>query len=209
MSAHGIRTRCVICLTPHEVRAVNLSFGIRVQLCELHSSRRYLTEDCGRRFVGRLTELWQSHGILNTTRIRALAAHIRRVRNAMKADTLPGSHAWLPEREECERRFAAGETVLEVIDDIRSPVRWNGRKPPSVRTIRRWYADGRWLAPPTPKHPVLRAIGDVALDALIIAYEIGTTYAWEDWIVRHGADMSPGWQRIEQRRRRRPHAGSG
>ncbi len=195
------RGRCAVCMSPHGVGPVHLSHGVIVQLCEQHDDHHYLSADGGRRFVRRLTEQWQAHGILNASRIKCLAAHLRRVRDSMKAHELPGSHAWAPERRECERRFAAGEPIAAVIDDIRRAERWHGRKPPSIRTIRRWYADGRWLAPPSPKHPVRDLIGKKAMDALIIAMEIGNAHAWEDWISRHGGP-SPGQQRLRRKLQR-------
>lgn len=181
-------TRCAICMGKFDVKPMHLSFGVVVHLCGDHSDIDYVRKDGGRVMARRLTEVWTSNGVLTKSRVKTLAAHIRRVRDTMMARELPGSHAWKRERLEAEQRFAAGEPLKSVISAIKDPARWGDHASPSIRTIRRWYADGRWLAPQTPVHPKFAAVGKAAMQALRIAYEIGTVHSWHEWISIHGEE---------------------
>lgn len=201
MSDRQLVARCALCMGGDQILPVHLSYGVQVHLCARHGDAGYMRKDGGRELVRRLSAIWLANGVLNRTRVKALGAHVRRIRETMIATELPGSHAWKRERNEAERRFAAGEPISEVITAIRDPATWGDRQPPSVRTIRRWYADGRWLAPPRPSHPKFAIVGAVALQALRIAMEIGSINAWYDWISKYGGP-SPGKQRFKERLQR-------
>lgn len=57
----------------------------------------------------------------------------------------PGSYSWPLLRREAERRFATGEAPESVIADLRESYRDGPAMVPSVRTMRRWFTDARWL----------------------------------------------------------------
>jgi hypothetical protein len=48
-------------------------------------------------------------------------------------------------RREAERRFAAGESPRTVIDDLRRTYGQGPAVVPSLRTMRRWFTQARWL----------------------------------------------------------------
>jgi hypothetical protein len=58
----------------------------------------------------------------------------------------PGSYTWPSLRREAEAAFAAGRPVNAVIAALRRLHADGTAVPPSVRTMRRWNADRRWLA---------------------------------------------------------------
>ena len=99
----------------------------------------------GRELVRRLTGIWSASDALGLRRRAALAAHIERLRLANDGRDKPGSHTWPKLRREAEQRFAAGETPALVIDELRHDYGDGPAIVPSVRTMRRWFAQGRWL----------------------------------------------------------------
>ena len=54
-------------------------------------------------------------------------------------------------RREAERRFAAGEPPAQVISELRQTYRDGPAMVPSLRTMRRWFTQARWLATPSGK----------------------------------------------------------
>lgn len=62
----------------------------------------------------------------------------------------PGSYSWPKLRNEAERRFAAGEDPRVVIADLRENNADGPALAPSVRTMRRWFTQRRWLDTPPP-----------------------------------------------------------
>jgi len=65
------------------------------------------------------------------------------------AVVMPVSHYKGPAlRQEAERRFAAGESRDRVIADLRERHVGDVSRVPAVRTMRRGFAKGRWLARP-------------------------------------------------------------
>ncbi len=195
--------RCAICLGRDRVAAFTMHYGIVIMLCDTHQRKRFLTMDGGARFTRLLSERWQSHGMLTKQRIRALGLHIRRIHDLATPKELPGSHAWQPERQECERRFAAGEPADDIIRDIRDPLRWGSHKPPSVRTIRRWFADKRWLRP-TPGQTIMAVLSRTAEQILDLVLAVGAITNWHDWISLN--DATPiGQQRFNKRIGRDPY----
>jgi hypothetical protein len=171
---------CALCGRRHDQDAVHLPYGLRLSLCERHGSQAYLCAEGGFRFVRRMTAIWNANGILNRQRTRALIAHLRMVRHAVRGKDLPGSYAYRSERQEVESRLAAGEELNEVIADIRNPTRWGSHTPPSERTIRRWYQDRRWLKPPIIE--TIKALTQPVLDALEVLATFGSPGNFSDWI---------------------------
>lgn len=203
METHPLPDRCAICLGRDRVGTFNMHYGIVVMLCDMHQRKRFLTKDGGARFTRLLSERWQSHGMLTKQRIRALALHIRRIHDLAVPKELPGSHAWQPERKECERRFASGEPIDTIIRDVRDHQRWNGHKPPSIRTIRRWCAEKRWLRP-TPGHTITSVLSRAAAQTLDLVLAVGAISNWHDWISL--TDATPiGQQRFTTRIRHNPY----
>jgi hypothetical protein len=132
---------------------LQLPYGVTVWLCAGHRDPEFLARRSGRDLVTSLMHAWLAAGCFDRRRSDALTAHLRRVQSAPARAGLPGSYAWPELRAEVERRFAAGESPRQVIDDLRAR-RDDALAPaPSARTIQRWFAEGRWLARPTAERP--------------------------------------------------------
>jgi hypothetical protein len=76
-----------------------------------------------------------------------LRAHLAALEGP-SARARPGSYAWPTLRDEAERRFAAGAAAQAVIATLRARHAADTARAPSVRTMRRWCAERRWLARP-------------------------------------------------------------
>lgn len=153
-----IRLLCAICSAPRATTPHLMTHGVVVHLCSVHGDLNYLRRDGGQTFTRRLMELWVAHGSLTFKRRAALRAHLTRVR-ATATNELPGSYAWKAQRAHAEARFASGTDPDTVIQEVRDGHRFGGH-PPSIRTVRRWLAQGRWLTPPshTPRRDVVGTI---------------------------------------------------
>ena len=132
-SGRGPRAQCH--LTP----------GVAVWLCDAHGSDAFMHRRAGRDFVDRVAAVWMASGVLTVRRTHALEAHLRRVQMVGAERDRPGSYSWPVLRREAERRFAAGEPPAEVIADLRGTYRDGPAMVPSVRTMRRWFTQARWL----------------------------------------------------------------
>ncbi len=146
---------CAICASTRNGRAVehHLTHGVSVWLCDTHRDTAFLCRRGGRDLIECLTGLWQSAGCLNGRQRAALAAHVRRVGAGTVRRARPGSYSWPRLRAEAERRFAAGEPPGRVIRDLRIRHEADTATVPSVRTMRRWFTQARWLAhAATPGH---------------------------------------------------------
>jgi hypothetical protein len=126
----------------------HLTHGLSVWLCEAHRGDGFLCRRSGREFVERLAAVWAASGVLTVRKRQALAAHLRRIEAAGMERDRPGSYSWPVLRREAERRFAAGEPPAEVISELRLTYRDGPAMVPSVRTMRRWFTQARWLASP-------------------------------------------------------------
>jgi hypothetical protein len=93
-----------------------------------------------------LTRLWHAHGCLTAARHRALDAHLAALRGRAPRSR-PGSYAWPRLRIHAERLFAGGASATAVYTGI-AAARFVNAQPPSLRTVRRWHAQRRWLRPP-------------------------------------------------------------
>lgn len=142
---------CALCAraTGEDVATHHLTHGITVLLCETHRSDTYLRANGGLRLVSELTGLWAASGALTRRRRAALHCHLQRIQ-CLEETTRerPGSYSWPRLRAEAERRFSAGEAPDRVIDELRAQAAGGDAIVPSVRTMRRWFGDGRWLQPP-------------------------------------------------------------
>ena len=139
---------CTIC--GHRGRgaatAHHLTHGLQVWLCLTHGSIEFLQRRSGLEFVERLATVWGACGALTRRKVAALRAHVERMRAANDGRERPGSYSWPKLRDEAERRFAAGEAPNTVIDDLRTRHSADTAVAPSVRTMRRWFTQRRWLA---------------------------------------------------------------
>lgn len=121
----------------------------------------------GLEFVERISAVWAASGTLTMRRRQALDAHLRQVRTGTSQRLCPGSYSWPNLRNEAERRFAAGEQPAAVIAELRATYADGPAMVPSVRTMRRWFTQGRWLSSPSvsgrarrdqpPRHRTRRA----------------------------------------------------
>lgn len=138
---------CAICVerTRGRTSAVRYGYGVTVWLCTAHASPAFQTGRSGRDLVLTLQRLWHAHGCLTAVRRRALSAHLAACTAAAQRPR-PGSYSWPDLRAEAERRFAAGAAPHAVMRDLRAPTVGCPGRLPSGRTIRRWYAQRRWLA---------------------------------------------------------------
>ena len=153
--ARGIPVKspiCAICLdrTRGKTLERQLTHGVRIWLCEGHHSVAFMRANAGRDFVVTLMRIWRSHGCLTRARSRALDAHLSAIRELGRRSvrTLPGSYSWPGLRREAEECFARGDGVLATITRLRALHARGHANVPSIRTMRRWFAHGRWLRPP-------------------------------------------------------------
>lgn len=137
---------CLICRQRARTTSFRfLTHGVGVWLCATHGSTEFMRREGGRELVRLLTGAWTAAGALGFRRQAALSAHIQRLRSAIEGRDKPGSHTWPKLRREAERRFAAGEIPAVVIDELRNSHGGGPAIIPSIRTMRRWFAQGRWL----------------------------------------------------------------
>jgi hypothetical protein len=132
----------------------HLTHGVSVWLCPTHGSDGYLRRGDGAEFARRLAQVWAAAGALTRRRAAALLTHMRQVRRGGSTGELPGSYSWRKLRTEAERRFSAGEDPRTVIEELRRRHDRDVARPPSVRTMRRWFTQARSL--PAPARPATR-----------------------------------------------------
>ncbi len=144
---------CAICIDRTRGRTFErqLGYGVRIWLCEAHHSVEFMRSYAGRDFAVTLLRIWRSQGCLTRARSKALDSHLATVnaigRTPQRAR--PGSYAWPRLRVEAEAAFAGGERVLAAITRLRERHALDHAKVPSVRTMRRWFSQGRWMRLPT------------------------------------------------------------
>lgn len=140
------RPVCAICVdrTRGLTVSVRLTHGVTVWLCAAHASPEFRARRSGRDFVLTLQRLWTAHGCLTAARSRALTAQL--ADTAGRPATLrPGSYSWAALRRLAEEEFAEGGPPLETITRLRGLFSGGAAAPPSVRTMRRWHRERRWL----------------------------------------------------------------
>jgi hypothetical protein len=151
--ARGVPTKqqvCAICVdrTRGKTGRLDLGRGVTVWLCADHGSHEFRTRRSGRDFVLTLGRLWSAHGCLTKQRSRALDDHLAANRSAPAAPRRrPGSYAWPALRREAEELFRRGANPAAVISQLRRRHADDYASVPSVRTMRRWYFERRWMPP--------------------------------------------------------------
>jgi hypothetical protein len=155
--ARGIPVKspiCAICLdrTVGKAQERQLTYGVRVWLCSVHHSVEFMRSNAGRDFTVTLGRMWNAQGCMTLSRAKALASHLRAVGAVGRAvsQALPGSYAWPRLRLQAEHAFARGDGVLATINLLRERHALDHAKVPSIRTMRRWFSQGRWLRRPAP-----------------------------------------------------------
>jgi hypothetical protein len=151
---------CAICVdrTRGKTRERHLTHGVTVWLCEPHHSTAFLRKNAGRDFTVTLQRTWRAQGCLTRARNHALNAHLRALRTTHATHTRPrpGSYAWPRRRREAEAAVARGDHILTTNTRLRHRHAHSDATAPSIRTMRRWFSQGRWLRLPVPA-PVLPA----------------------------------------------------
>ncbi len=132
-------------------------------LCHEHRSDEYQCRGEGRVFAGELAGMWHAAGIFAARHRSALTTHLRRItHHGETTRARPGSYSWPALRAEAERRFAAGEHPRRVIFELRAARAGGDAIVPSVRTMRRWFGDARWLSRPALPVPDIDESSDAA-----------------------------------------------
>jgi hypothetical protein len=150
--ARGLATKqpvCAICVerTRGRTQELNMGYGVTIWLCAGHASREFQSRRSGRDLVLTLQRLWRAHGCLTAARHKALRAHLAALEGA-NTRPRPGSYSWPTLRIEAEHHFAAGAPSHAVIAALRARHAPDTAHAPSIRTMRRWHAERRWLARP-------------------------------------------------------------
>ena len=122
---------------------LHLPGGVSVWLCEAHRHPDFLTARRGRDLVVSLWSVWRAAGCMGGRRSAALAIHQRRLAGPPAVRARPGSYSWPALRAEAEAAFAAGEPPAAVIARLRARASGGDARPPTVRTMRRWFREGR------------------------------------------------------------------
>lgn len=157
----GSRPPCLLCMGPGtgERAPLRLSHGVSVWLCEAHRSPAFVRRRAGRDLVRSLMGAWEAAGCLSAARSAALDGLLAAIRGPAPR-ARPGSYAWPELRREAEARIAAGQEPGAVIGLVRGRIGPGPARAPSVRTLQRWIAQGRWRsggatggAPPPPPSP--------------------------------------------------------
>ena len=147
---------CAICLdrTRGRTRLRELTHGVKLSLCEGHHSVEFMRSNAGRDFVVTLSRIWHAQGCLTRQRSRALEAHLAAIRatGSTVVRARPGSYAWPRLRREAEACFARGDGIVATIVRLREQHARDHATVPSIRTMRRWFAQCRWLRAPLQAH---------------------------------------------------------
>ena len=159
---------CVICGGGRESSGLlYLTHGVAVWLCQAHRDNGYLDQDAGTVFATCLSERWAAAGALTRRRLAAITTYLQQVAGAARERERPGSYSWPRLRREAEQRFAAGDDPAAVIDELRARHRDAAADVPSLRTMRRWFTQGRWRTPAhTPPPAAARTWVDEILATL-------------------------------------------
>lgn len=138
---------CVVC-SGAGARPYFMTHGVVVALCKAHRELSYLRRRSGRVFGEHLRRHFLARfGSISGHQQAALHAHTGRVTGA-DLTSGPGSYAWPSVRVEAEQRFAAGDDPRVVIAQLRRRYSGSAAIVPSVRTLQRWFTQGRWLVDP-------------------------------------------------------------
>lgn len=138
---------CAVC-SGTGARPYFMTHGVVVGLCKAHRELGYLRRRSGRLFGEHLRRYFEARsGSLSGRQQAAIQTHIGCV-IGVELRSGPGSYAWPTVRLEAERRFAAGDDPRVVIAQLRRRYSGSIAIVPSIRTLQRWFMQGRWLADP-------------------------------------------------------------
>jgi hypothetical protein len=145
---------CIACF-PRNVagQQVPLAYGVSLVLCKGHRDPTFIATRSGRDFLSAVSTLFTSLGITARRYSEALRRFIDQVANPQRYPAKrhrPESYAWPERRQDAETVWSRGgsfeqgrRAALADPPDARTRAR-----PPSSRTVRRWWQDRRWLRPP-------------------------------------------------------------
>lgn len=152
------RRPCLICgiRTRGNTRQVHLGQGVFVRLCDEHADPAFARSRSGRDCSLSLHHALQAAGKLTRRAERAIDAYVARHQQPARRPTgraRPGSYAWPEIRARLEAVLARGAlTTARMAEIVRG---WLGVelrrglvRMPSLRTLRRWRHEQRWLDAP-------------------------------------------------------------
>lgn len=149
---------CLLCQTRTKGRAkdVYLGYGVTICLCDEHASDAFIQADNSRHFLLSVHLALRAAGRLTRRHVMALDGFVARARGrANRAPTTrkrPGSYTWAAIRQRLEARLAASSLttarMVELVQEwLKVELRRGLVKLPSLRTLRRWRLESRWLEP--------------------------------------------------------------
>ena len=141
---------CAICTlkTRGSTVEVHLTHGVVRSSCAPPRTPRprSVHANGGRDLAHLLSLVWQACNQLNATagaRWRPTSTDLARAASRDE-HALPGSYDHKATRNEAEHRYADGDDPRAVSRELRDRHAHDVADPPSDRTLRRWFADGRW-----------------------------------------------------------------
>ena len=147
MRGRSVSGPCAVCSVAAG-RPYFMTHGVVVALCKAHREMSYLRRRSGRVFGDQLRHHFISkYGSVSARQNAAIQTHVDCV-YGIDLTSGPGSYAWPTVRLEAEQRFASGEDPRVVIAQLRRRYSGTPAIVPSVRTLQRWFAQGRWLVDP-------------------------------------------------------------
>lgn len=150
------RRPCLVCQLRTRGLALDvyLGEGVTISLCEEHASDAFVLADNGRHFLLTVSQALRAAGRLTRRHSKAVDGYVARAKQRRQRRETgrkrPGSYAWASIRQRLEARLAAGALstaqMASLVEDwLRVEVRRGHVKLPSLRTLRRWRLEGRWL----------------------------------------------------------------
>lgn len=149
------RRPCLICgiRTSGSTRDTYLAHGVSVRLCDEHASPEFARSRSGRDCSLSLHHALSAAGRLTRDHERAIDSYIARHHRPAPPETgraRPGSYAWPEIRQRLEARLAAGTlSIAQMLELVRGWLKVELRRGlvrlPSLRTLRRWRLEQRWL----------------------------------------------------------------
>jgi hypothetical protein len=144
---------CLACF-PHNVagQRVPLAYGVSLVLCKDHRDPRFIATRSGRDFLRAVGTLFSSLGITARRYREALLRfvdEVARPQDYRPKRHRPGSYAWPERRQDAETVWSRGGSFTQGLHAaVADPPDARARaRPPSSRTVRRWWQDRRWLQP--------------------------------------------------------------
>jgi hypothetical protein len=136
-------------------RVVRLTHGCSLVLCEGHRDPAFIVSEDGRRFIARVAALYASFGLVGARFETALRAFTGRCMAARRgndpARPRPGSYAWAARRQAAETTWSRGGTWEQGWAAAwREEPGPRDLRLPTEGTVKRWWQQRRWLAPPLP-----------------------------------------------------------